>query len=70
MNVANTIEKQVLDLYKTTSLSKSRYTKYCQCAKALWLSVNKPEEATIDAGVEATLTPSPWFVYGRSCWKW
>ena len=36
-----------------TSLSKSRYTKYCQCAKALWLSVNKPEGATVDAGVEA-----------------
>lgn len=36
-----------------TSLSKSRYTKYCQCAKALWLSVNKPDEATMDAGVEA-----------------
>ena len=36
-----------------TSLSKSRYTKYCQCAKALWLSVNKPDEATIDPGVEA-----------------
>ena len=34
-----------------TSLSKSRYTKYCQCAKALWLSVNKPEEATVDAAV-------------------
>lgn len=38
---------------KKTYLSKSRYTKYCQCAKALWLSVNKPEEATIDAGMEA-----------------
>ena len=36
-----------------TSLSKSRYTKYCQCPKGLWLSVNKPEEATVDAGVEA-----------------
>ena len=36
-----------------TSLSKSRYTRHCQCPKALWLSVNKPEEATIDAGVEA-----------------
>ena len=36
-----------------TYLSKSRYTKYCQCAKALWLSVNKPDEATIDPGVEA-----------------
>ena len=41
-----------------TSLSKSRYTKYCQCAKALWLSVNKPEEATIDAGVEARFATS------------
>lgn len=36
-----------------TSLSKSRYTKYCQCPKGLWLSVNKPDEATVDAGVEA-----------------
>ena len=36
-----------------TALSKSRYTKYCQCPKALWLSLNKPEEATIDASVEA-----------------
>ena len=36
-----------------TSLSKSRYTKYYQCPKALWLSLNKPEEAIIDAGVEA-----------------
>ena len=36
-----------------THLSKSRYTKYCQCAKALWLSVNRPEVATVDAGVEA-----------------
>lgn len=38
-----------------TSLSKSRYTRYCQCPKALWLSINKPEEAIIDAGVEARL---------------
>ena len=53
-----------------TSLSKSRYTKDCQCAKALWLSVNKPDEATVDAGVEATSTPSPWCVCGRGCWKW
>ena len=36
-----------------TSLSKSRYTRYCQCPKALWLSINKPEEAIIDAGMEA-----------------
>ena len=34
-------------------LSKSRYTLFCQCPKALWLRVNKPEEATVDAGVEA-----------------
>ncbi len=38
---------------KRTSLSKSRYTKACQCMKALWMSVNKPEEATVDPGVEA-----------------
>jgi hypothetical protein len=34
-------------------LSKSRYTQFCQCTKALWLRVNKPDEATVDAGVEA-----------------
>lgn len=34
-------------------LSKSRYTAFCQCPKNLWLKVFKPEEATIDAGVEA-----------------
>ena len=34
-------------------LTKSRYTQFCQCPKALWLRVNKPEEATVDAGVEA-----------------
>lgn len=33
-------------------ISKSRYTTFCQCPKALWLRVNKPEEATVDAGVE------------------
>ena len=33
-------------------LSKSRYTTYCQCPKALWLKVYKPDEATVDAGVE------------------
>ena len=38
---------------KATFMSKSRYTKYCQCPKALWLSVKRPEEATIDASVEA-----------------
>ena len=38
---------------KNTALSKSRYTKYCQCPKALWLSVNKPNEATVDPAVEA-----------------
>ena len=40
-------------IMKNTALSKSRYTKYCQCPKALWLSVNKPDEATVDPSVEA-----------------
>ena len=34
-------------------LSKSRYTLFCQCPKTLWLRTYKPEEATVDAGVEA-----------------
>ena len=34
-------------------LSKSRYTVFCQCPKNLWLKVYKPNEATIDAGMEA-----------------
>ena len=34
-------------------LSKSRFTAFCQCPKNLWLKVYKPDEATIDAGVEA-----------------
>lgn len=34
-------------------LSKSHYTAFCQCPKNLWLKVYKPEEATIDAGMEA-----------------
>ena len=34
-------------------LSKSRYTAFCLCPKNLWLKVYKPEEATIDAGMEA-----------------
>lgn len=38
---------------KKSSLSKSRYTKYCQCPKALWLGVNKPDEAIVDPAVEA-----------------
>ena len=29
-------------------LSKSKYAKYCQCPKCLWMSVNKPEEEVID----------------------
>ena len=36
-----------------TSLSKSKYTRYCQCAKSLWLHENKPSEATIDKAKEA-----------------
>ena len=34
-------------------LSKSRYTQFCQCPKTLWLRTYKPDEATVDAGVEA-----------------
>ena len=34
-------------------LSKSRYTAFCQCPKTLWLRTYKPDEATVDAGVEA-----------------
>jgi hypothetical protein len=36
-----------------TALSKSKYTKFCQCPKALWLGKNKPEVATFDASVKA-----------------
>ena len=34
-------------------LSKSRYTQFRACDKALWLSIFKPEEAVIDAQTEA-----------------
>lgn len=34
-------------------LSKSRYTLFCQCPKALWLKTFKPDEAVVDAGTEA-----------------
>ena len=30
------------------NLSKSKYTTYCQCPKALWLRIYKPEEQIID----------------------
>jgi hypothetical protein len=36
-----------------TALSKSKYTKFCQCPKAMWLGKNKPEVATVGASVEA-----------------
>jgi len=35
------------------SLSKSRYTAFCQCPKNLWLKVYKPEEAKDDPALEA-----------------
>lgn len=35
------------------NLSKSRYTTFRQCPKALWLSVYKPEEAVIDDSLQA-----------------
>ena len=34
-------------------LSKSKYTQFCQCPKALWLRTYKPEEAVVDASTEA-----------------
>ena len=34
-------------------LSKSKYTLFCQCPKALWLRTYKPEVETIDPSVEA-----------------
>ena len=36
-----------------TGLSKSKYTLFCQCPKALWLRMYKPEEETINPSVEA-----------------
>jgi len=36
-------------------LSKSRYTAFCQCPKNLWLKVYKPEEAIVEAAVQARL---------------
>ena len=35
------------------TLSKSKYTLFCQCPKALWLKTYKPEEEVIDSSVEA-----------------
>lgn len=32
-----------------TGLSKSRYTMFCQCEKALWLKANKPQEEVMDS---------------------
>lgn len=34
-------------------LSKSRYTAFCQCPKALWLKVFKPAEAKVDETLQA-----------------
>lgn len=34
-------------------LSKSKYTLFCQCPKALWLRTYKPDEAIVDPSVEA-----------------
>lgn len=34
-------------------LSKSKYTTFCQCSKALWLKTFKPEEQVIDSSAEA-----------------
>jgi hypothetical protein len=32
-------------------LSKSKYAKYCQCPKCLWMSVYKAEEKMVDRGL-------------------
>lgn len=37
------------------ALSKSKYTTFRQCQKALWLKSNKPESAEIDPSVQARL---------------
>lgn len=34
-------------------LSKSKYTLFCQCPKALWLKTYDPDKATVDPSVEA-----------------
>ena len=34
-------------------LSKSRYTLFSQCPKALWLRVYKPDEAEVDDALKA-----------------
>ena len=34
-------------------LSKSKYAKFCQCPKCLWMSIYKPEEEVIDPTSEA-----------------
>lgn len=35
------------------TLSKSKYLSFCQCKKALWLNVNKPNESVVDDSVQA-----------------
>lgn len=35
------------------NLSKSKYTTFCQCPKALWLQVYKPEEMVVDPSVQS-----------------
>ena len=35
------------------TLSKSKYLSFCQCKKALWLNVNKPNESVVDDNVQA-----------------
>lgn len=34
-------------------LSKSKYTKFCQCPKMLWMQTYKPEEEVVDEGAMA-----------------
>lgn len=39
----------------TPNISKSKYIKYCQCAKALWLKVNNPDAAEEDSQAKERL---------------
>lgn len=50
-NKQNIVHNKIPNRMK--GLSKSKYTLFCQCPKALWLRTYKPDEAIVDPGVEA-----------------
>ena len=41
-------------------LSKSRYTLYCQCPKALWMKVYKHEVDEVDDSLQARFNWAIW----------